>query len=304
MVAIALLVVSYLFLAYLVIPAGLFRFSVGSLALKEFHKDRFAEVSFAVSVCFLPLGVATLLAWLVSVSNAWPPSVRILWEPTGRWDAYKTLLELASKENIPAWADFWSVATDVAVRQLEFLLLYWFVASFAGQRYAHFVRNRTFYKRWPRFQRLLLKGLSEWNILEPRFHSELRDPVVLVDVRTDEDNLVKGRLQHHFLGRDGELSGLLVRDAVRRRRRGAEGGHGPDSWRYVPGRHLYIPFSSVADMNVRYMTEKEYMRIPTIRNAMEAYIADLLKAQGIDVRVKTVDWPENEKGRSDFSERP
>src|SRR5882724_5765678 len=102
MAAVAFLL-SFVLLAYLVVPASLFRLIAGlTLPVRQFHKNRVAEISFAVVVCFLPFMSTLGLTWFVPPFNNHPASVRNWEKGQTRREAYRIFVAGTLRENLPS----------------------------------------------------------------------------------------------------------------------------------------------------------------------------------------------------------
>jgi hypothetical protein len=108
--------------------------------------------------------------------------------------------------------------------------------------------------------KLLLKRVSEW---EPLFTSFVFHPSekrrVEIDLMTSDGHLYRGNVENHFLSKDGDLRGLLLKNT--RRFRYAElkadriaGKHKSTEmyWSDIPGSNMYIPYDKMVTLNLRY----------------------------------------------------
>jgi hypothetical protein len=109
------------------------------------------------------------------------------------------------------------------------------------------------------FGRLLLRRVSEWEPLftDFVFHPRERRRVE-VDLMTDK-HLYRGTVENHFVGKDGELRGLLLKDAKRFQYSRLESDRVAGKqrateqyWKEIPGSNLYVSFEKVVTLNLRY----------------------------------------------------
>jgi hypothetical protein len=127
-----------------------------------------------------------------------------------------------------------------------------------------------FYGKWRNFgpyawftSRVLLPAVSEWHVLLTDFtFPESRS--VEVDAMSKDNILYRGNVVEHFLGTNGELSGLLLKDAQRYRYeklkddRKANVKKSTDQyWKPIPGGgNFYLPGDNIASLNIRYPLPK------------------------------------------------
>jgi hypothetical protein len=81
---------------------------------------------------------------------------------------------------------------------------------------------------------------------------------VEVDLMTDK-HLYRGTVENHFVGKDGELRGLLLKDAKRFQYSRLESDRVAGKqrateqyWKEIPGSNLYVSFEKVVTLNLRY----------------------------------------------------
>ena len=74
-----------------------------------------------------------------------------------------------------------------------------------------------------------------------------------------EKHLYRGTVENHFVGKDGELRGLLLKDAKRFQysrlesdRVAGKMGAIEQYWKEIPGSNLYVSFDKVVTLNLRY----------------------------------------------------
>jgi hypothetical protein len=289
MVALAF-ILSFIFLAYLVIPGSIFRHVAGwGVPIRQFRGNRVEEIGFAVIVCTAPFILTSCLTWRVRGFKDHPFSVAQLEKTQSRGQAYTVFLEGTLRTNLAEnTPNYWVATTQVKMRQARFLWWYWFFVALEAGWYAYVIRKRCF-RNYPWIHTQLFKGLSAMHILHPQLHAETGTKedknahlIVLLDIRTGRNDLVKGKLLD--FGTEGELSGLLLEDPIRTRR--TEMRKGTAVWRYIPSRFLYVPFASIVDMNIRYITEREFKGLEVFNVAIGEHIEEILLRHDIsDVSV-------------------
>lgn len=264
------LLATYFVVAYLLIPGSLFSgFSSLFIPLKNFHRTRTQEVSFAVVAAALPFALALLCSWYAPVASRHPFYVEDSVE--GRRADYRVVFSGAYSEEIfrrdPS--TFWKATARVVRRQARFLFWYYiFVLAEAGvfalliRRYGEWKRNKSYLWFADNF---VLRGVSEWPMLFEEFTSPRLPRIeVWVDILTQQDVLYRGRLGDYFLDSDGALTGILLDDpdrfdrqayveAVKNREftKEEKDQFKAKYWRKIPSADLYIPFTQVQNVNVR-----------------------------------------------------
>lgn len=74
-----------------------------------------------------------------------------------------------------------------------------------------------------------------------------------------DKHLYRGTVENHFVGKDGELRGLLLKDAKRFQYSRLESDRVAGKqrateqyWKEIPGSNLYVSFEKVVTLNLRY----------------------------------------------------
>jgi hypothetical protein len=101
---------------------------------------------------------------------------------------------------------------------------------------------------------------------------------VEVDVLSKDGILYRGSVVEHFLGSNGELSGLLLKDAQRyqydklmedRKSNLSPKKNTEQYWKVIPGASsFYLPGDNIASINIRY---------PASKAEQERFIKDLVE---------------------------
>ncbi|MGA2645745.1 MAG: hypothetical protein ABSF15_13615 [Candidatus Sulfotelmatobacter sp.] len=161
----------------------------------------------------------------------------------------------------------WEAFKRVCKRQADFLTWNY---GFLLLETLVFIVLVGFYGKWRNFgpyawftSRVLLPAVSEWHVLLTDFtFPESRS--VEVDAMSKDNILYRGNVVEHFLGTNGELSGLLLKDAQRYRYeklkddRKANVKKSTDQyWKPIPGGgNFYLPGDNIASLNIRYPLPK------------------------------------------------
>lgn len=160
-------------------------------------------------------------------------------------------------------AEFWTSLVRVCSHQARFL--FWNYV-FLAVEIAIVLTITLQYGRWHQrawfrntVGKLLLRRVSEWEPLFTNFVFHPRERRrVEVDLMTDK-HLYRGTVENHFVGKDGELRGLLLKDAKRFQYSRLESDRIAGKmmatekyWKEIPGSNLYVSFEKVVTLNLRY----------------------------------------------------
>jgi hypothetical protein len=259
------LIVSYLLLAYLLIPRALFKGLSGSRL--KFQRTRTDEIVFAFTVSSFPFALSIEAAKLYG----WPTSKTL--------GAYEEIFAAAYSESYfdKTLDSFWNASGTLFWTQAHFLSGYYLAV---GVEALLFLGLLKMYGRWHGKNRgydwiikRLLHGLNEWYVLLSLFNfGENSNRKVNADLLTEEDHLYQGSVAEHFIDGDGGLSGIVLRDPYRFDRAGylrdkkVRFSTKPDTyWKPIPSRDLYIPAIKILSLNLRY-PKIMHVEIPSSSN--------------------------------------
>ncbi len=169
----------------------------------------------------------------------------------------------------------WDALERVCERQADFLVWNY---GFLFLETSIFVLLVSFYGEWKNVKlyawlasRVLLPAVSEWHVLLSGFTFPARDSrSIEVDALSKDNILYRGSVVDHFLGVNGELSGLLLKDAQRFQydklkddRKSNLVKSKEQYWKPIPGGgSFYLPGDNIASLNIRYPLPKgEYERV-------------------------------------------
>lgn len=206
---------TYYVLAYLLIPAALFRwFASAFVTLRNFQRSKSQEFAFAVGTAILPFLAACLLIY--SGRWIWAFAVQTGWEQ--RWADYKLLYQtLADKFPVTdkGISDFWIAVGRVWRRQVDFLSCYYFLTLLEAGVFAILVhaypvlRSNKTYSYLAR--KLVLPHLSEWTLLLTPFNFKNQPSrEIWLDILSSDGVLYRGLLGQFFLDTNGSLTGLVL----------------------------------------------------------------------------------------------
>jgi hypothetical protein len=251
------LIVSYFLLAYLLIPAAIFRTSSIFIPLKKFQRSRTEEITFAVWISVIPFVGAWILITVLRCA------------PLDRWDDYKEIIAGSYSDAIfkSTLNRFWRSTANVYFGQSRFLIWYYPLCFVQAGVFVLLVRN---YGRWRDrcrhyewFVDKLLRSVSEWHVLLTTFNFPSNEEhEVAADVLTSDDHLYQGIAKDYSLDAQGALSGIILIQPRRFDRVGylvAKAANPPpnpsDFWKEMgapAGNVLYVPREKIVTLNLRY----------------------------------------------------
>ncbi len=288
------LVLSFIVLAYVVVPGILVRRLISLFVpLKKPQWNRTEELTSAVVGCLIPFVAAIFLLkfvyWFGHNPFPFDDSSAL------RWSDYKTVFSASYSEKIyedflHANSDaFWQSVLRVCRRQSR--LLVWYYAASGVQ--AGLVGLATFFygdlRRYKMYEflarKFLIPNLSEWHVMLTSFiHPRNPKRSVRLEILTPDHKLYRGTVGDYHVDKDGHLTGILLKDALRYDLRkydsdSQKGDTGPSEsyWRKIPGHALYILAEKIHNLNVSYPSE-----IP-----MEKVAEKSLKGMNIAARVSS-----------------
>jgi hypothetical protein len=279
------LLVSYAIIAYIFVPAALFRLSSSSI-LKNFQRTRAEEIAFSVYVSIIPLLLAGLMVW---VWSSWHP------QSFADWDDYKEMLSASYSVQLfgESQSHFWQSASQVFAGQFRFLVVLWPCSFVEGVVFYRLVRSFGHWRdkgplrSW--LAERLLSNISEWFVLLTTANFPTQpERRVAADVLIVEDHLYQGFVANYFLDENGELSGLLLTEPRRFDRIGYLTAKEKDEhtnqegfWRDIPGNNLYLPRDKMLNLNLRYPSKQEQPATEAANNE--------LAATGLKLRIEPYD---------------
>jgi hypothetical protein len=281
---------------YIVIPGALYRFIYSLFVpLKAFQRSKTEEVTFAASACLLPGALAMVLFVVLSGIR---PLLHVSCSVVPCKVDYEAFIAAAYDEKCFSCGQpsFWEAFARVFWSQVWVLGFFYTFVAVKASLYGHHSKNiHRFFgsEKWrPEWfaKHFLMPNVSEWYFLLTGAMFPSGNRRVMVDILTAEDHLYRGRVDPggYFLDKDGELSGILLKEASRfdRRRHLKDQEAGKDSpleqyWTPIPGANWYIPHSKILNLNIRY--ERVFSR-----QELKALIENLLRGLNIEGRVDQV----------------
>ena len=264
------IVAGFVLVAYLLAPGAIYRLAFSFyISSKRFQRTRTEEVVFSVLVTVIPF----VLAWILLLHTPFGgyPAVH---SALSKGEAYRAVLSSllwdASKGSHPLLAAYLRCAAE----QARFVTVLWLLCAAEGwltgraiSRYGDYA-DGSFLRRF--CDRVLLKNVSEWQVLFTTLALPSKDPrtIVEIDALSSLNILYRGRLVNWFTDQAGQLEGIFLIHAQRFQREQlardrAAGLHKPNEayWVPVPGSNLYLVASSLVSYNVRYAepTELEFV---------------------------------------------
>lgn len=263
------LIASALLGLYVFAPYILFhRFSSLFIRLKKFQRSKTDEIVFGVVVAGLPFVVTLALFGSGFIGGPFVPFA-LNDSHSQKVSDYQTVFTAADSDHYFAehQAESWNALQRVCMRQADFLVWNF---GFVFVETVVFVGLVRFYGRWKDHKvygwianRVLLPAVSEWTVLLTDFSfSPAENRSVEVDALSKDNILYRGNVDEYFLGANGELTGLLLREAQRfqydklkddRKSKVVPQECIEQYWKPIPGRgNFYLPGDNIASLNIRY----------------------------------------------------
>lgn len=259
------LLFSALIAIYLLIPNTLFRYVLGrSVPVRNFQGPKTEELTQAVVTLAFIFGIALLAVWYIPPIKNWPFS--FVDSPSLRSNDYKVVASgLYSETMFKDYGDrFWDSFWRVVDRQARFASWYYLLCFLIAYALGQATKRYGKLKQWRAYSKFadiyLIPHISQWHVILSPFTFPDPKTVVKADVLMSDDTLYRGEVAQHFVDKDGNLSGLFLRDPQRFDRgrylkdRDSWGTTRPVStyWRPIPSAKLYLVGSQIINLNLNY----------------------------------------------------
>jgi len=288
------LLTTYLVLAYVLIPGVLFRTWAGFFVkLRLFQLTKTQEATIGCLVAFLPILLANWTVWKCPYAQQHPFSYAYGTIDNYKRD-YKLCFGLVIAEDPAKLLDperepktvYELAVSAIWRRQLRFLSWYYaftvleaILFGILANQYGNWWGRNPIYDWLAR--KIFLPKISEWQLLLTDFAFPKKPKrEVQADVLCD-GILYRGIVGDYFLDTAGSLSGILLKNAERFRRKDyeravkkANGGsiNHDEYWRAIPGSNFYIPADKISNFNVRF---------PQLAKDFQAFINQLLREMDV-----------------------
>lgn len=261
--------------------------------LKKSQRTKTEEIVQGVFVAGLPFVLTTILFWSGSIGGSFVPFPMVDSHVQKVID-YHAVFTAAYSDHYftDHQAESWGALKRVCKRQLDFLAWNY---SLLGLETLVFILLVRWYGKWKDnwfygwfASRVLLPAVSEWHVLLTDFNFPAQENrSVEVDALSKDNLLYRGSVADHFLGVNGELSGLLLRDAQRyqydrlKDDRQAKIIKSTDQyWKSIPGGGtFYLPGDNIASLNIRY---------PQPKTQFELFVKDMIEKRFKNVKVEPI----------------
>jgi hypothetical protein len=251
---------------YIFLPDFLFdKLAAPFAELKRHQRTKLEEITAGVVVAAIPFALTWFLSQHVWLVGHWPFAVNEA--VTNKVADYKLIFAAAYRDEffIQNQGRVWDALSHVRWHQLRFLCWNYFfllleisVVIVLTSNYGRW-KNNWFYRQF--ITSWLLRRVSEWEILLTSFvfpPSERR--IVVVDAMTSDGHLYSGNAGAYFLDREGDLSGLLLKNCKRfryaqlqeDRQRAEKPIETQKYWTPIPGANFYISSDKIVTLNIRY----------------------------------------------------
>jgi hypothetical protein len=211
---------SALIAAYLLIPNALFRFLLGRFApVRLFQGTKTEELTRAVVTLAFIFAIALLAVWYVPGSKSYP--FAFVDTPAQRTSDYMVVAGGLYNETMfkEYGRNFWEAFWRVLQRQGRTISWYYILCASFALVFGWATRRYGKLKGWRLYlwfsDVYLLPHISQWHVILTAF--TFRDPktVVKADVLMTDDTLYSGGVVDHFVNKDGDLSGLFLKNPRR-----------------------------------------------------------------------------------------
>jgi hypothetical protein len=226
---------SVLIAAYLLIPNALFRYFLGwFVPVKVFQGTKTEEFTRAVATLAFIFCVALFAVWYLPILKSHPFAFTD--SPEQRVSDYTIVSSsLYSEAMFKEYGrTFWEAFWRVFERQGRTILWYYvlcvffaFLSGWGSIRYGKLKEWRPFswikryrsLRDWAPYVRFadlyLLPHISQWHVILTPFTFPDPETLVKADVLMTDDTLYSGEVVDHFVNKDGELSGLFLKNPRR-----------------------------------------------------------------------------------------
>lgn len=263
------LFLSFVFLAYVVIPGTLFRrlFNL-FVPLRRFQWTRTEELTTSVVTIVPPLIFAYLLVHFSYWFGHHP--LDLLDSVAQKWTDYKDVLSASYSEKYftENRQAILQALERITRRQLHFIS--WFYlgtaleAIIAGLLTRYYGNLRQWRMLGRVIEKFVLPGLSEWHVMfTPFTFSRRPERVVQVDALMTDGNLYQGEVGDFHVDANGCLTGFLLKKARRFLRAEYKDDRKEGKtvtkekyWRTIPGDSLYLLADKISNLNLSYLAAK------------------------------------------------
>lgn len=278
------LIASALLGLYVFLPVFIFdKAAEPFVRLKRHERSRTEEIVIGIVIAGLPFLFAFFTSrWIYFVGHH--PFAMSDAEANLRIPDYKTVFNsFYSDHYFDDHIDqFWVSFGRVFWHQLRFLVWNYF---FLGLEILLVLLSTLQFGRLQKYKwfqvtvgKFLLKRVSEW---EPLFTSFVFHPSekrrVEIDLMTSDGHLYRGTVENHFLSKDGDLRGLLLKDTKRFRYTQLEADRIAGKqlatdlyWKDIPGSNMYIPYDKMVTLNLRYESSNPDLLKNFVKNKVES----------------------------------
>jgi hypothetical protein len=289
----AAILLSFLLLAYVVVPGVLFRrFFSFLVPLRRFQWSRTEEITASVISTLLPFIVVLFLVqfyWFGSYPLSFPDSAQ------QKWADYRCVLSASYSEKFftDNQASVWQSVERALSRQRVFLGWFYlatiFEALLAGTLTFFYGTLRQTKPLGFLLGKFLIPTISEWYVMFTTFSFPYRPKrSVMVDILTADGHLYQGGIADYHVNHDGVLTGLMMNKARRFNRaeyidekKAGKAGPTDKYWRIIPGDSLYLLADKILNINFTYLPDKP----------LDEVAEDNLKKLNIDAHVAITSTP-------------
>jgi len=297
------LFLSFLVLAYVVVPGILFRRTFNFFVpLRRFQWSRTEEITASVVTTLFPLALALVLVnfyyWFGHHPFGFDDSTM------QKWNDYRDVLSASYSEKFFTENRQALLQAAERVGQRQFHFLSWFYlatfseALFFGTLTLFYGDLRQIKPLGRVIEKLVIPGISEWHVMfTPFTFSRSPKRMVQVDALGTDGNLYQGEVGDFHVDSDGHLTGFLMKKARRflrteflDDRKERKAAPKEKYWRAIPGESLYLLADKISNLNFSYLA-KEPLEELAEGNLKKLKIDATVAIQPASVKVEKFEEP-------------
>lgn len=255
------LTVTLIAAVYLFGPDLVSRFILGFVVPRRvIQQSKSEEITRAALVAVGPFLVVVAWVTLFNIVH-WKgsvPDIRAFFEGLNS----EKLFEMDPERFYRGFSVFWSINVAIIWRLYLLLILTSVIFDVVIYNYGA-IRHSELFRKHPWLRSLLatvvLPRVSEWHAVLTSFALRDRSTPINADVLTRTGILYRGSLAEPFLGPDGALSGILLKDPRRfshdeymERKKNTNNLDKDKFWREIPSKTFLILADDIANINLRH----------------------------------------------------
>jgi hypothetical protein len=256
---------SALIAIYLLIPNALFRFFLNQFVpVKVFQGSRTEELTRAVVTLVFAFWLAILAVWYLPICRSYPFPFSD--NPAQKSSDY--IVIASGFYNEAMFKDyghlFWEALGRTFRRQGRMVCWYYSFCVVFAVLYAWASKHYGRFKQWKPYvkfaDRYLLPHISQWHVILTPFTFPDPETTVKADVLMTDDTLYSGEVAEHFVDKEGNLSGIFLKNPrrfdrsqyLKEKDRWGSTRSAKTFWRTIPSAKLYLFADKIVNLNLNY----------------------------------------------------